>query len=152
MAKRVVKVVLLILAGFLVGSLVTGGLVALQSAKLFKSQYYAGINSHANVAYMIRADRQEELLKNIDNNVAQCVLAAETLYGKDEKRLASHWLIQRYYQKFGLPVPPEISPILESLPPRPLTSCELKDLDDAAQETDAQQAPTGDSLKAAPEK
>ena len=44
----------------------------------------------------------------------------------DNSRYASLWQVKRYYEMSGYNIPARIKPILESLPERPLTSCELK--------------------------
>jgi len=41
------------------------------------------------------------------------------------------WQVQRYYEISEDEIPSEIKPILESLPKRPLTGCELKRLKEA---------------------
>jgi hypothetical protein len=126
--RRTLKATGLMLVGFIVGAIATGSVFALRSARSFKHEYYAGILRNAHDAYMIRAERESELLEAIDASLRQCIATASALYGKDPQRLEAFWLAQRYYKTFSLPVPPEISPILESMPPRPLTSCELKEL------------------------
>lgn len=49
----------------------------------------------------------------------------------NKSRYAPLWQVQKYYEISGDEVPSEIKPILDSMPPRPLTSCELKRLEDA---------------------
>jgi len=120
------RVAVSILVGMAVGSFSAGSVLMWHYARVFKEQYYAQIGSNANVVYMIRSGRQEELVRNIEANLAQSIVAADKLYGKDEKRLSAFWVVQRYYEKFGLKTPPDIAPILAALPPRPLTSCEEK--------------------------
>ncbi|NIA07419.1 MAG: hypothetical protein GWP14_07270 [Actinobacteria bacterium] len=115
----------LIILGFVAGAVLAGGFVAWSYFQLFKRQYYDGILSNANTAYMIRAGREKDLLKGIEDNMQQCVVAADAMWGENKTRLAAFWLVQRYYEKFDLPIPEDVRPILDGLPPRPLTSCEL---------------------------
>jgi len=117
--KRRLKAVGLLTAGFLSGAIIAGGLVAWQYFQMFKEQSYMGILGNANTAYMIRAGLQEELLKNIDNRIQQCILSADSMWGKDEKRLNAFWYVQRYYKKYNLPVPDNVKSILSELPPDP---------------------------------
>jgi|GEM_PF-2557028 len=122
--KRRLKIAGLLIIVFLAGAALGGGLVAWRYFNMFKNQYYSGILSNANNAFMIRANRQEELLKIVEVNIRQCVRSADSLWGDDKERLPAFWWVQRYYEKYDLPVPEDIKPILGKLPPRPLTSCE----------------------------
>ena len=124
--KHKLRVAAAILGGMAVGSCISGSVLMWHYARISKKQYYAQMGSNANVVYMIRSGRQEELTRNIEANLAQCVMAADKLYGQDEKRLPAFWAIQRYYKTFDLETPPEIGSILAALPSRPLTSCEEK--------------------------
>ena len=117
--KRRLKTVGLITISFLSGAILASGLVAWRYSQMFKQQYYAGILSNANTAYMIRADLQEELLKNIERNIQQCILSADSMWGNDENRLNSFWYVQRYYENYKIPVPDNIKSILSKLPPDP---------------------------------
>ena len=129
--KGKLKVIGLIAIGFVIGAVIATGFISWQYFKVFRSQYYSGIMSNTNTAYMISAGREEDLLKNIEINTRQCVLASNAWQWQhdSENRLHTLWQIQRYYQKFDLPVPVDIKPTLDALPPRPLTSCELNRLD-----------------------
>ena len=53
----------------------------------------------------------------------------------DRSRYNPLWQVRRYYEISGNDVPAPIKPILASLPPRPLTSCELKRLEEDQQDT-----------------
>ena len=118
------KGTLLLAAGVVVGSLCTGTALIVFESHRFQERYYTGILDNANVAYMIGTGREKDLVRSVEANLVQCVVAADRLYGKDQKRLPAFWLVQRYYKKLGCEPPAEIAPILATLPPRPLTSCE----------------------------
>ena len=117
--KRRLKAVGLFTVVFLSGTVLGGGLVAWRFFQLFKQQYYDGILSNANTAYMIRAEVQEKLLKNIESNIQQSVISADSLWGNDDARLNAFWYVQRYYEKYKLPAPDNIKSILAELPPDP---------------------------------
>lgn len=117
--KRRLKALGLFTVVFLSGTVLGGGLVAWRYLQMFKQQYYTEILSIANTAYMIRADLQEELLKNIESNIQQCVVSADSLWGNDEARLGAFRYVQRYYERYKLPVPDDIKSILAKLPPDP---------------------------------
>ncbi len=136
--KGKLKVLGLFAFGFLAGAILFGGLIAWRYSVMFRDQYYLRILDVTNTAFMIRAGREEELVKNAEASIRQCVAAADSLWGDTEARLSSFWYVQRYYEEFGLCVPAEIQPVLNSLPPRPLTSCERRKLQEG--ETKANKA------------
>jgi len=136
--KGIFKGVGLFTAGFVSGAIIFGGLIAWGYSRMFRDQYYIGILNNTDTAYMIRADRQEQLLKNIETNIRQCVVSADSLWKSDEGRLPAFWYVQRYYQSFDLSVPEDIKDILDSLPPRPLTSYEKSQLQDEAEQLQAE--------------
>jgi hypothetical protein len=137
--KGILKAVGLFTVGFVSGAIIFGGLVVWNSSKMFKEQYYTGILSNANTAYMIRADRQEQLLKNIETNLRQCVISVDKLWSADDNRLPALWYVQRYYQSFDLSVPEDIRAILDSLPPRPLTTYEKSKIQEEAEQLQTEQ-------------
>ncbi|MHC4534083.1 MAG: hypothetical protein ACYS6K_09030 [Planctomycetota bacterium] len=137
--KGILKAIGLFTAGFVSGAIIFGGLIAWGYSRTFKEQYYTGILSNANTAYMIRADRQEQLLKNIETNIHQCVVSVDKLWGTDENRLPALWYVQRYYRSFDLSVPDEIRTILDNLPPRPLTSYEKSKFQEEAEQLQTEQ-------------
>jgi peroxiredoxin len=117
--KGKLRTVGLIALGFLMGSILGGGLIAWRYYQMFKQQYYTEILSIANTAYMIREDLQDELLKNIEGNIQQCIVSADSMWGNDEDRLNAFWYVQRYYERYKLVVPDNIKSILGELPPDP---------------------------------
>ena len=94
----------LFIIGFLSGAIIAGGLVAWQYSQMFRQKYYMEILNNAYTANMVRAGLQEDMLKNMDNNIQQFVICANSLWGKDEKRLNAFWYVQRYYEKYNFPV------------------------------------------------
>ena len=146
--KPNLKGMLLLAAGALVGALCVAAVFAVRESQRFRDRYYADILENANVAYMLATGLEKELVENIEANLGQCVTAADRLYGKTEKRLTAFWLVQRYFEKTGRKPPPEIIPILAALPPRPLTSCEIKA---KAQSTQGAEQPAGGDGKPAPQ-
>ncbi len=117
--KGIFKALGLLTAGFLLGAIIAGLLVAMAYSKMFRQRYYDVILSNTSNAFMIRAERQEELLKLIEGNIQGCILSADFLSGDDERRLNAFWYVQRYYEKYKIPVPDEIKSIFAQLPPDP---------------------------------
>ena len=117
--KGIFKALGLLTAGFLLGAIIAGLLVAVAYSKMFRQQYYNAIFSNTNNAFMIRAEHQDELLEMIEGNIQGCILSADFLSGDDERRLNAFWYAQRYYEKYKIPVPEEIKNIFAKLPPDP---------------------------------
>jgi hypothetical protein len=141
--KKITKVVLLLLAGFVAGALTAGPLTVLYYAGLFRGQYFLGILSNAHTVYMIRSGREDQLVKTIETNLSDGVVGAKRIFGINEESLPAFWAVQRYYKTFDLPVPAELAPILESLPPQPPwppTACELKRLEEKTATPNMEQA------------
>jgi hypothetical protein len=129
--KGILKAIGLILAGFLVGAILVGGLITWQWSVFFKNWDYMQILEETHIISMIRGGREKELIKTIELNLPQWVADANSMRGNSKMRLESLWSVQRYYETFDINVPAEIQPILKNLPPRPLTSCEKKKIQDA---------------------
>ena len=126
--KKIFKSIALFLVGFIAGNVLIGGFLVWNYSRFFRQNYYMGIANGANVVTMIRANRQEKLIKITEESMVQCVAAADKLWGNHPDRLWALWAVQHYYEKFNLPIPETIKPILDKLPKRPLTSCELKQI------------------------
>jgi peroxiredoxin len=117
--KKILKAIGLVTAGFLSGAIIAGGLVAWRYSQTFKQQYYTAILGNANTAYMIRDGHEAELLKNIEDNIQLCIVSADMLWSDDEARLNTFWYVQRYYERYKLPVPDQLERIFAKLPPDP---------------------------------
>ncbi|MFA6186041.1 MAG: hypothetical protein WC770_02355 [Phycisphaerae bacterium] len=124
--KTRLKMTMFFLAGCLIGTVVGGGLIAWQYTKLFKREYLVQVVDQANIVRDIYAGKSKEFADSIVRILPQYVIALNKMYGKDEKKLPALWLIKRVYKENSIPVPEEISAILNSLPPKPLSPCELR--------------------------
>ena len=94
--------------------------------------YASGLQEMAHTAMMIRQDKHQQLLTNIDLALPQLVGATHSFGDHDYIRW-SLWQVKDYYQTCNVPVPSEISQILASLPPRPPrppSSCQLQRVSD----------------------
>ena len=90
--------------------------------------YASGVQEMAHTGMMIRQNKHQQLLTNIDLSLPQLVAATHSFGNHDYIRW-SLWQVKDYYQICNVPVPSEISQILASLPPRPPrppSSCQLQ--------------------------
>ncbi len=82
----------------------------------------------------LRAGRADGVLERYDKAIPYLILNFDKFYsmGLPEEQInRTLWGFQRYYSDNpSLEIPSEIKPILDALPPRPLTSCEIKALED----------------------
>ncbi len=108
--------------------------------------YVSGVQQMARTAMMIRQDKHQQLLTNIDLALPSLVEATHSFGDHDYTRWVL-WQVRDYYQTCDVPIPSEISQILASLPPRPPrppTSCQLR------RDADAKIASTNNVIKETP--
>jgi hypothetical protein len=85
-------------------------------------------------AQQLKLGQAEQVLKRKVSALPACTEAYYKFYFKfvpQKYRYSGLWNVQRYYEISGDKIPDKIKPILDALPKRPLTSCELKSLKDA---------------------
>jgi hypothetical protein len=120
------KIVLSILAGFVLGVLAMWFFVKQTTVKVFANQYLVGVMDQANVALHIRAGKQMVLLTNIDAALPGYVLAVDDGFRGNAGSTNALWMIKAYYERNKIAIPPEIKGILDSLPPQPPTACQIR--------------------------
>ena len=120
-----------LLAAFVCGAFVAAGAmwfgIVVPAGHGAEMIYASGVQEMAHTATMIRQDKHQQLLTNIDSALPQLVGAAHSFGDRDYVRW-SLWQVKDYYQTCNVPVPSEIAQILSSLPPRPPrspSSCQL---------------------------
>jgi hypothetical protein len=121
-----IKIFLLVLAGFVIGAVATGLVVARTTGRAFASLYLVGVLDQANVALHIRAGKQTELLTNIEAALPGYVLAVNQGFRGNAESMDALWMIKAYYVRNQIAIPPDIKGILDSLPPKPPSSCQLR--------------------------
>ncbi len=128
--KKKHKTILLLFAGFVLGLIVGGLFMAYAYQKNFVSLFYGtSLTEMAVDAYQLRQGKCEHVLDRKEKALPAITLTYNQIFRKfrDEKSANTPlWAVERYYEDFSIPVPREIKPILDSLPPRPKSSCESK--------------------------
>jgi len=134
--KRLLKIGLILLIGIIIGAGTTVFVMGRQVRWLIAFFHETRMVEIANDARLIRAGRAAELLAMKDAAVPQLVVQLEREHARyltNEERIRCLWAVQRYYKDNPhLTVPAEVEAILEKLPPRPPTSCEIKAAEAAA--------------------
>ena len=120
-----------VLAGFVLGAITMWFVVKETTVKVFANQYLMDVSDQANTALHIRAGKQMELLTNIEASLPEYVLAVDEGFRGNSGSTNALWMVKAYYERNQIAIPSQIKGILDSLPPKPPTSCQirLKELD-----------------------
>ena len=121
-----IKIILAAVGGLIVGVVAMWFLVARTTGEVFADQYLVSVMDQANVALHIRADRQSELLTNIEARLPSYALAIDQEFREHPASISALWMIKAYYERSHLEIPSEIRGIMDSLPPKPPTSCQIR--------------------------
>ena len=113
-----VKQILIFLGGLFVGSMLIFFIMGRVSQQQYANSYTLSVMEKAFEATELRAHRQDELAKRIEAMLPEGVLAIHRRkdfqnapYGMPAWRSVKH-----FYEVNSLPIPPEISDILNSVP------------------------------------
>src|SRR5258708_2874312 len=120
------KIFFSVLAGFVLGVVAMWILVKQTTAKVFANQYLVGVMDQANVALHIRAGKQMELLANIEAALPSYVLAVDEGFRGHVGSTNALWMVKAYYERNKIVIPQEIKGIMDSLPPKPPTACQIR--------------------------
>lgn len=120
------KLSLAAFAGLIVGVLVMWVLVARTTGRVFADQYLISVMDQVNVALHIRADKQKELLTNIESSLPNYVLTVDREFRSFPGSTNALWMARAYYERNQIAVPVEIRSILDSLPAQPPTACRIR--------------------------
>ncbi len=121
-----IKIFLSILAGFVLGVVAMWFVVQRTTMKVFANQYLVGVMDQANVALHIRAGKQMTLLTNIEAALPSYVLAVDEGFKGHSGSTNALWMVKAYYERNSIAIPVAIKGILDSLPPKPPTSCQIR--------------------------
>jgi thiol-disulfide isomerase/thioredoxin len=85
--------------------------------------YAQDVEFRANIAMQLRLNNQEKLLKDLDESLPEFVHALQYMR-KNQWQQQALYKVKTYYQVNQLPVPPEITGLLNALPPEPVSKHE----------------------------
>ncbi len=146
--KSKAMIVIGFILGLLVGAVATFVFMGINTRKVMAIYADAQLLEMAVNADLIRAGKGDKLLERYDvaipRNAAQFA-DYHWKYLRGNQKHAALWAVQRYYEDNpSVAVPPELQPILGSLPPRPRSSCGLR-REDAAESKAEANADTGET-------
>lgn len=121
-----IKIFLSVLAGFVLGVAAMWFVVQQTAMKVFANQYLVGVMDQANVALHIRAGKQMTLLPKIEASLPSYVLAVDEGFRGHAGSMEALWMVKAYYERNKIAIPAEIKGILDSLPPKPPTCCQIR--------------------------
>ena len=121
-----IKLFLSVLAGFVLGVVAMWFVIKQTTVKAFDNQYLVSVMDQANVALHIRAGKQMTLLTNIEAALPSYVLAVDEGFRGHAGSTNALWMIKAYYERNEIAIPPEIKGILDALPDKPPTSCQIR--------------------------
>jgi hypothetical protein len=128
---RKIKFTIVFVVVFIAGCLTGAVLTSIQFNRIVVApSYNISLLEIASDARLLSQGKAEVVLKEKVMAIPSLTQVYYNHYYKfmphDDSRYASLWQVKRYYEISGQDIPVEIKSILESLPERPLTSCELK--------------------------
>ena len=121
-----IKLLLSVLAGFVLGVVAMWFVVKQTTVKVFENQYLVSVMDQANVALHIRAGKQMTLLTNIEAALPSHVLAVDEGFRGHAGSTNALWMVKAYYERNEIAIPPEIKSIMNSLPPEPPRFCQIR--------------------------
>ena len=76
-----------------------------------------------NVLNHIRSGKEETLAGHLEEMLPVWTLDIPNVITTPQSATNILWQVQRYYETYGVTVPEQIKPLLDSLPPRPPSAC-----------------------------
>ena len=131
-----VKFLIIFAVVFIAGGISGVILTSIQFHRVIVSPFYSTALLEIVVdAEQLSQGKTEHVLKRKVMAIPSLTQAYYSHYYKfmpnDNSRYACLWRVQRYYEISGDDIPANIKPILDSLPERPLKSCELERIKDS---------------------
>ncbi len=115
--------------------LVVGGIVGASVMYLALSRPYNDMleSRHAimaldqvNVLSHLKSGKGEELMITLEEKLPEWAASIPSIIRNPQRANEVLWQVQRYYEKYGVEIPEALRPVLDALPPRPPTFCEIK--------------------------
>lgn len=114
--------------------LVIGGIVGASAMHLALSRPYSDMleSRHAimaldqvNVLSHLKSGKGEELMITLEEKLPEWAASIPSIIRNPQRANEVLWQVQRYYEKYEVEIPEALRPVLDTLPPRPPTFCEI---------------------------
>jgi hypothetical protein len=93
---------------------------------MFETEYQIQCRDRVNILRQLKAGNAQELAATLEQRLPQWAAGVPTVVRNKQRVQMILWDVQRYYEENGVTIPANLRPVLDSQPPRPLTSGELK--------------------------
>lgn len=127
--KKLVKTILILAVGFVAGAAAAGFMSYQGGMRLLAHFYMTGLIEQATDIHQLQGGRAEAVLERkrraLPGNTEEFVTRYGGLVSKQAYK-ETLWSVSRVYESPDVEAPDSIKPILDALPPRPLTSCERR--------------------------
>lgn len=114
--------------------LVVGGIIGASATYLALSRPYSDMleSRHAimaldqvNVLSHLKSGKGEELMITLEEKLPEWAASIPSIIRNPQRANEVLWQVQRYYEKYEVEIPEALRPVLDTLPPRPPTFCEI---------------------------
>ena len=114
--------------------IIVGGILGASGTYLLLTRHYSQFleSRHAimaldqmNVLSHLKSGKGEELLRTLEEHLPQWAAVIPSVIQNPQRANEVLWEVQRYYEEYEVAVPATLQPLLDVLPPRPPTSCEI---------------------------
>lgn len=114
--------------------LVVGGIIGASAMYLVLSRPYNDMleSRHAimaldqvNVLSHLKSGKGEELMITLEEKLPEWAASIPSIIRNPQRANEVLWQVQRYYEKYGIEIPEVLRPVLDALPLRPPTFCEI---------------------------
>lgn len=123
-----IKTILIVMASLVVGGVIGAVLVSVQWNKFMSRFVATALTEMAVDARQIRGGVAEATLERKMDAIPGLVQQLNSVHRRylpESVFNGALWSVSRFYEDIETGVPASIQPIMESIPPRPKTSCEL---------------------------
>ncbi len=114
-----------LVVGVAVGATSTYLMLTRHYNRFLESQHAIMALDQVNVLSHLKGGKGDELMKTIEERLPQWAAAIPVSIQDPQRANEVLWQVQRYYEKYGVEIPEALRPVLDALPPRPPTSCEI---------------------------
>jgi hypothetical protein len=113
-----------LLAGTIIGSSTSFLLVRNTAQRVFESQYKTQCLDKVNMLRQLKSGKATTLADDMEQRLPDWAAGVPVMLSSAQSVNDVLWQVQRYYEESAVAVPDKLRPLLDRLPPRPLTSCE----------------------------